>query len=146
MLSSSNLNETTGSTEEGRDEIERIAMETIMALESELGHIPNDVSKENLGYDIESKTAEGSLRFIEVKGRATGHNDITVTHNEMKVAANSHDKCILAVVIIDGNKCKVTYFLNWVDVGPSFAESKRSLDLNKLRQVSQVVLEKEIFV
>jgi hypothetical protein len=34
--------------------------------------------------------------------------------------------------------------MNWVDTGPSFAESKRSLDLKKLRQVSRVVLEKEI--
>ncbi|GBU26706.1 RNA helicase [Treponema sp. R8-4-B8] len=132
------------STEDGRDEIERIAMETIITIERELGNAPKDVSKDNLGYDIEAKTPTGSLRFIEVKGRAAGNNDVTVTHNEMKVAANSPDKCILAVVIIDDNKRNVIYFMNWIDTGPSFAESKRSLDLKKLRQVSRVILEKEI--
>jgi hypothetical protein len=134
------------STEEGRDEIERIAMLTIMTMECESGNSPEDKSKDNLGYDIESKTREGSLRFIEVKGRSVGHNDVTVTHNEMKTASNSPDKCILAVVIVDGNKRNVTYFMNWIDTGPSFAESMRSLDINKLRQVSRVVLEKEILV
>jgi len=37
-----------------------------------------------------------------------------------------------------------TAFTNWIDTGPSFAESRRSLDLMKLRQVSRVVLEKVI--
>jgi len=144
MLTSGKEDEPSNSTEEGRDEIERIAMQTIMAMEHELGNVPEDVSKDNLGYDIESKTPAGSLRFIEVKGRAAGNNDVTVTHNEMKTAANSPDKCILSVVIIDDNKRNVIYFMNWIDTGPSFAESKRSLDLKKLRQVSRVVIEKEI--
>jgi len=134
------------STEEGRDEVERIAMQTIMEIERELGNVPRDVSKDNPGYDIESKTQAGSLRFIEVKGRSVGHNDVTVTHNEMKTASNSPDKCILAVVVVDGDKRNVTYIMNWIDTGPSFAESMRSLDINKLRQVSRVVLEKEILV
>jgi len=145
MLTSGKADEKSKSTEEGRDEIERIAMQTIMTMEGELGNVPKDVSKDNLGYDIESKTTAGSLRFIEVKGRTAGNNDVTVTHNEMKVAANSPDKCILAVVIIDENKRNVIYFMNWIDTGPSFAESKRSLDLKKLRQVSRVLLEKEIY-
>ena len=144
MLPSNITNESAGSTEEGRSEIERIAMQTIMATERDLGNLPEDVSKDNLGYDIESKTPAGSLRFIEVKGRAAGHNDVTVTHNEMKVASNSPDKCLLAAVIVDGNKRSVTYFSNWIDTGPSFAESMRSLDLKKLRQVSRVVFEREI--
>jgi hypothetical protein len=144
MLPSGTTNEPANPTEEGRDEIERIAMQTIIAMERELGNVPSDVSKDNLGYDIESKTQEGSLRFIEVKGRASGHNDVTVTHNEMKIAANSPDKYILATVLVDDKKRNVTYFMNWIDTGPSFAESKRSLDLKKLRQVSRVELEKEI--
>jgi hypothetical protein len=132
------------SSEERREEIERIAMETVMRIEKELGNTPKDISRDNLGYDIESKTLSGSLRFIEVKGRAAGKTDITVTHNEMKSAANAPDKCILAVVIIDGGKRNVIYFMNWIDAGPSFAESKRTLDLNKQRSVSRIALEREI--
>ena len=130
----------------GRDEIERLAMETVMTIEKDLNNTPNDVSKDNLGYDIESKTPDRFLRFIEVKGRQTGSKDVTVTHNEMRTASNSPDKCILAVVIVDGNKRNITYFTNWIDTGPSFAEVNRSLNLSKLRQVAKVVFEKEIMV
>jgi hypothetical protein len=86
------------------------------------------------------------LRFIEVKGRQGGKKDVTVTHNEMRTASNSPDKCILAVVIIDGNRRNVAYYTNWIDTGPSFAEVNRSLDLNKLRQVDKIVYEREILV
>jgi superfamily II DNA or RNA helicase len=132
------------STKDGRDEMERIAMETIMEIERELGNTPRDVSRDNLGYDIESKTKGGSLRFIEAKGRQAGNLDVTVTHNEMKTAANSPCKCILAVVLVAEHKRTVIYFTNWINAGPSFAESRRVLDLNKLRIVSCVVLEREI--
>jgi hypothetical protein len=64
----------------------------------------------------------------------------------MKTAANSPDKCILAVVEIDGNKRQVTYFMNWIDTGPSFAENNRNLDLEKLRRSSRIAYEKDIAV
>jgi superfamily II DNA or RNA helicase len=131
-------------TVEGRNEIERIAMETVMAIERECNHTPVDVSRDNLGYDIESKTAGRSLRFIEVKGRWAGAKDLTVTHNEMRTASNSPDKCMLAVVLIDGSKRRVTYYTHWMDTGPSFAEVNRRLDLNRLRQAARVALEREI--
>jgi hypothetical protein len=41
-----------------------------MSAEAAAGHRPRDVSAENRGYDIESRGADGTLRFIEVKGRA----------------------------------------------------------------------------
>jgi hypothetical protein len=129
---------------ERRKEIEQIGMNTVMALEKEMGFIPTDVSQLNVGYDIESKAPGGTLRFIEVKGRQAGKTDVTVTHNEMKTAANSPDKCILAVVIVDGKKRYVTYFTGWIDTGPSFAETNRSLDLKRLRNVARIDLEKEI--
>lgn len=131
------------STEEGKDEIERIGMETVMALEKELHNTPKDISACNLGYDIESKNPDGHLRFIEVKGRALGAHELTVTHNEMSIAANSPDKSILALVIVDGSKRYTTYFMHWLEAGPSFSESKRTLELKKLRMVSHVTLERE---
>jgi hypothetical protein len=131
---------------ESRKEIEQIGMDTVMAREKEMGYNPIDVSKLNIGYDIESKAPDGTLRFIEVKGRQTGKTDVTVIHNEMRIAANSPDKCILAVVIVDDNKRRVTYFAVWVDAGPVFAETSRCLDLAKLRNAARVDLEKEIVV
>lgn len=62
------------------EEIERMGMEIALAYERSQGRSPEDVSKENLGYDIRSKGKEG-YRYIEVKARAlTG--DIALTPNE----------------------------------------------------------------
>jgi superfamily II DNA or RNA helicase len=62
------------------EEIEKIGMEIAMEYEKFCGRNPEDVSKENLGYDIRSK-GKGEIRYIEVKARAdTG--DILLTPNE----------------------------------------------------------------
>lgn len=62
------------------EEIEKIGMEIAMEYENFCGRNPEDVSKENLGYDIRSK-GKGEIRYIEVKARAdTG--DILLTPNE----------------------------------------------------------------
>jgi superfamily II DNA or RNA helicase len=62
------------------EEIEKIGMEIAMEYEKLCGRNPEDVSKENLGYDIRSKGKE-EIRYIEVKARAdTG--DILLTPNE----------------------------------------------------------------
>jgi hypothetical protein len=40
----------------------------------------------------------------------------------------------------------IASFANWIDAGPSFAESRRTLELKKLRMVSRVALEREVEV
>ena len=58
---------------DARREIERLAMESVMAAEQQLGNVPVDVSAQKVGYDIQSYDPEReSLRFIEVKGRVAG--------------------------------------------------------------------------
>ena len=53
------------------------------------GNDPRDVSKHNLGYDVESKDKEtGRLRMIEVKGRVKGATTVTITRNEIVTALN----------------------------------------------------------
>jgi len=64
------------------DEAELIAMETAMNYEKGDGWIPEDVSKNNEGYDIKSINKDLLKRYIEVKGRsATG--GIMLSENEM---------------------------------------------------------------
>ena len=68
------------------EEVERIAMEEAMRYERERGWLPEDVSAENRGFDILSRHPEsGSVRFIEVKGRA-GTGPVVLTRNEYKTA------------------------------------------------------------
>ena len=66
---------------EAKKHTERVAMELVIALEKAAGRTPEDVSAQNLGYDIESRAADGSRRCIEVKGRAHTGN-IVLTPNE----------------------------------------------------------------
>jgi hypothetical protein len=68
------------------EEVERIAMEEAMRYERERGWIPEDVSAEDRGFDILSRHPDsGSVRFIEVKGRA-GTGPVALTRNEYKMA------------------------------------------------------------
>jgi superfamily II DNA or RNA helicase len=83
--------------------IEMLAMRAVMDAEIELGFIPIDVSAERRGYDIESRCPDGSLRFIEVKGRVKGADTVTVTKNEVLTALNKPDSYFLALVIVDGD-------------------------------------------
>jgi hypothetical protein len=62
-------------------EIERIGMETAMSFEREQGRQPEDVSSENLGFDIRSREKNGTPRYIEVKARADV-GAVALTQNE----------------------------------------------------------------
>ena len=58
----------------------------------------------------ELRGEDGSiLRFIEVKGRASGADEVTVTANEIRTAINSPDQYILAIADIGQGTAKVTY-------------------------------------
>jgi hypothetical protein len=80
-----------------RARVEQLAMDAVMSAERDMGHDPVDVSRENLGYDILSRTHDG-LRFIEVKGRAEGATTITVTRNEIQTCLNGAERYWLALV------------------------------------------------
>ncbi|UYN95208.1 MAG: DUF3883 domain-containing protein [Enhydrobacter sp.] len=83
----------------------------VMEVERKLGFLPVDRETERLGYDIESAVpGTGKLRFIEVKGRVTGADTITVTRNEVLYSLNKPDDFILAIVeFLDGGHHKVHY-------------------------------------
>ncbi len=94
-------------TAEARAEVERIAMEAVAAAERALGNEPKDVSKENRGYDIESRDPRsGGLRFIEVKGRAEGQDTVTVSRNEILTGLNTPEAFILAIVVVAGGEAQ----------------------------------------
>lgn len=75
------------------------ARQVVMEIERRLGFEPVDRELEKLGYDIESRVpGSGRLRFIEVKGRVSGAETITVTRNEILYSLNKPDDFILAIV------------------------------------------------
>jgi hypothetical protein len=81
------------------ERVEQLAMDAVMEAERSLGYEPQDVSRQNYGYDIESRVLNsGQLRFIEVKGRIEGAETVTVTKNEILTALNKPEHFILALV------------------------------------------------
>lgn len=82
----------------------------VMEVERSLGFEPTDREFEKLGYDIESRVpGQGRLRFLEVKGRVTGADVITVTRNEILYSLNKPDDFILAIVEFMGEIHRVHY-------------------------------------
>jgi len=83
----------------------------VMEVERALGHEPTDREFEKLGYDIESRiSATQRLRFLEVKGRVSGADTVTVTKNEILYSFNKPDDFILALVeFLDNESHRVHY-------------------------------------
>ncbi|MDR2140976.1 MAG: DUF3883 domain-containing protein [Deltaproteobacteria bacterium] len=125
-----------------RKAAEMAAMETVMAIERNLGHSPRDVHEKNLGYDLESaiengEQAQGSvLRFIEVKGRVKGARTVTVSKNEILTGLNKQEDYILALVELDGDRKNTWYirrpFTNRVD----FMTESVNFDVAKLKTLA----------
>ena len=78
-------------------EIEAIGMQVAMQYEREHGRNPEDVSAENIGYDIRSTSPLGEVRYIEVKARATT-GAIVLTPNEWLMAQRLGEEYWLYVV------------------------------------------------
>jgi hypothetical protein len=119
-------------------EVERLAMEAVMAYERAEGFEPRDVSKENRGYDVESRypanhAKSGQLRFIEVKGRVADAETVTVTKNEILTALNKPEDYILALVFIGANgAAKPLYLSKPFEQEPDFATASVNFKLKDL--------------
>jgi hypothetical protein len=113
---------------------EAIAMQAVMKAETALGNHPRDVSKDNLGYDVESLDPRtGRLRFIEVKGRRAGAETVTVTRNEILTGINSPEHYILALVEVeDGQGREPRYVSHPFSQEPDFGVTSVNYDLSKL--------------
>ena len=86
---------------ERRKEVERIAVEAVLAAERALGREPEEMPPNNKGFDIRSRDrSRGHLQFIEVKGRVEGADTVTLTRNEIQTAFNQGDNFILALVTV----------------------------------------------
>jgi hypothetical protein len=121
--------------------VEDAAMQAVMEQERKLGFMPKDVSREKLGWDIESQAGEGKLRFIEVKGRVEGATTVTVTKKEILAALNKPDDFILAVVevVFDGELAKGNkprYLQRPFQREPDFAATSVNYELKELINLS----------
>ncbi len=113
------------------------ARAAVMEIERGLGFEPVDREVEKLGYDIESGIPsgpdKGRLRFIEVKGRITGSDTVTVTKNEILYSLNRPDDFILALVeFLDGERYNVRYLRQPFRREPDFGVTSVNYDFAEL--------------
>ena len=107
------------------------ARDIAMEAERGLGFEPTDRELDKLGYDIESRDpATGKLRFIEVKGRRSDADTVTVTKNEILYSLNKPDDFILALVLFgsgDDDTPRVRYVWRPFQREPDFGVASVSV-------------------
>lgn len=135
-----------------RASIEAIAMQAVLRIEHELGYEPHDVSKENCGYDIESKVPEDAespvgLRCIEVKGRSGGAGSVMVSHNEVNTALSLDQdypgSYVLAVVEVSDDSVRTTYIAHPFKAEPDPAMAATNYSIQKLLAQGEVLIVRE---
>jgi hypothetical protein len=129
-----------------RREIELAAMKAVMDIEIDLGYIPRDVSAAKVGYDVESAIPESkrgqdgaTLRFIEVKGRASGAETVTVSKNEILTGLNKPDEYILAIVEVSGSETRTVYLKKPFHERPDFAATSVNYNIVDLVNSSEII-------
>ena len=101
-----------------RERVERIAVDAVLAAERAIGRVPEEKPRNNPGYDILSRAAEGGpLLFIEVKGRVVDAPTFTITKNEVLHALNKGDDYVLALVRVDGDQADEIRYIRHPFVG-----------------------------
>lgn len=110
------------------------ARSVVMDAERRLGFEPTDRELEKLGYDIESRVpGTGRLRFLEVKGRVSGAQTVTVTKNEILYSLNKPDDFILALVeLLDEDEHRVHYLRQPFQREPDFGVTSVNYDFAEL--------------
>lgn len=141
IVPASLLNSGRKSGNDARDKkiIENVAMQAVMNAEISLGNLPEDVSKKNRGYDIESRDKDGKLRFIEVKGRRADAPTVTLTKNELNTALNcsENENYILALVQVeDKNLQKLYYIQSYPFLEPDPSVHSINFKIKKLLEYS----------
>ena len=108
-------------------------MQAVLHAERQRGCEPRDVSRENYGWDIESRDpVTGRLRFIEVKGRVQGARTVTITKNEILAGLNKPEAFILALVEVDGEATTCRYQRGPFQREPDFGVTSVNYDLAEL--------------
>ncbi|MBE7491681.1 MAG: DUF3883 domain-containing protein [Planctomycetes bacterium] len=105
------------------DEIERIAVQAVIAYEEAQGRTVESVENENRGFDLISRLPHPEdpataidVRFIEVKGRS-GVGEVALTTNEYKTAERLKDDFWLYVVFNCGSTPQVHVVRNPARLG-----------------------------
>ena len=119
--------------EEARRRLERLAVEAVLRLERRWGHEPREMPPGWPGYDVESRLPDGSLRFLEVKGKGPGSSVVTLSRTQILTGLNKPDAWFLVVVETDGERAlRAHYIPAPFQREPDFAATSVNYDLGEL--------------
>ncbi len=90
----------------------RSAENACVEIEKFLGNEAHDVSTQNLGYDVDSRTPEGKRRYIEVKSVSKTNHAFTLTNNEYTAAHQYGDDYYICLLHHGDEKSKAIYIQN----------------------------------
>lgn len=118
---------------EAQRRLERLAVEAVLQAERRLGHEPKEMPPGWPGYDVESRTPQGALRFLEVKGKGPGSEVVTLSRTQILTALNKPTSWFLAVVETDGKRAlRVHYIPTPFEQEPDFGATSVNYSLKKL--------------
>lgn len=86
----------------------RSAEQQCMEIETTFGNTVIDVSKRNIGYDIESTTLTGEKRYIEVKS-INDSGEFTITNNEYTAAHQYREEYYICLINQTEKEVKAIY-------------------------------------
>lgn len=86
----------------------RSAEENTMKVLNANGFILVDVSKQNVGYDLEGKDPNGNDICIEIKSIEFPGQKFRITNNEYAAAQFNHDKYFIAIVLQKGETIDIS--------------------------------------
>lgn len=90
----------------------RSAEQQCMELEAFWGNIVIDVSKQNIGYDIESTKPDGTKRFIEVKLLSNPRASFSLTNNEYTAAYQYGETYYICLIFQGEHTANILYINN----------------------------------
>lgn len=119
-------------------EIERIGMQVTLQYERQQGRTPEDVSAQNLGFDVRSTDEAGNKRYIEVKARA-GIAPVALTQNEWFKAQRFQENYYLYVVLNAAHEPQLYCIQNPAAV----LKPEKQMEVRYIVSVDQIMEKKE---
>lgn len=115
-------------------EVDRRAVDAVLAAERALGRTPVEMPHNNPGFDVASRWPGASRPsvIIEVKGRIAGAEDFVITHREVLTAKNTGEDHRLALVEISPEGPEHDRVRYLVDHFRDFAGADREFGVTKV--------------
>jgi SNF2 family DNA or RNA helicase len=103
LIVDENIRQQFAKDQEAIKAVERRAVDLVLKTERELGRVPHEMPRNNKGFDVISRSADGHSIFIEVKGRIEGSDTFHITGSELSFGQTQGMNHRLAIVRVSAS-------------------------------------------